>query len=327
MKKISVFIFILMSFIHIEASFLHKMLRAAVPLVAVAGTGFELKNAYDANNAQNKSIADDVSLKLFGEETQTALREYYKTIYTSEKPLSFGVANQEFNAFAVNQAGVNYIFFGYGFLPKVNLSKPPKPIENESEEDFELRCEDFLKIRKEERKQSKEWLHNPPMKEFKEKLETITAVAKHEMGHLAYEHPQQQANNRAKLSTEMGILSAFLNGYLVKSSFAKNITEVGLVGKIGASISFALLTRMYSLYKQNELARLYECEADDFAIKNAVSKEELIQYKILFEEELKRQVGIKVSLFHQFYHTYMSTHPSPPSRIEKVQKAIDNWQK
>lgn len=325
MKKSLIFILFLMISAHLHASFLHKVLRTTLVGATLGTVGLNMNTMYNTVKEPEFDIEKNMGAVIFDDELQQMLRENFKSIYTLQKPLFFAASPVANNVQAYADKNNNYIMYGYTFLPTFEWTQMPERRAGESDEAFNERWEHYTNVHHKEHEDHAKFLRNPPKQELLEKLQHISMAGKHEIGHLVHEHVQERKNARNFIIMTGTTLNIVFGAHMFKDALTKTISKAGLLGRIVSIGALLPVTGFCSLYSLAAMFRKQECEADDFAIKHATSKQELQAHIDVLNNYARADLLRNMSPSERRVRTLFSTHPSTESRIAKLHEAIASW--
>lgn len=171
------------------------------------------------------------------------------------------------------------------------------------------------------------FIEDMPDEFFLEQIRKNKLLFEHEIDHLNHEDGPHVLKFQLQKAYLNSSLATLINGYILRNTFTKNNSKLALLGNTFKIMACFVASRIERHYEMRKFQQSYEARADDSAIKNAQTVDELKDYKkwqeffIPFENpELKEMPELLKNIAQSF-----KTHPSTASRIEKIQKAIDNW--
>jgi hypothetical protein len=325
---------------NISASPINKVLRAMVPVTALATTAYTARDVYDAYDAKREYLKlraqnDERKFILFDEKKQEYLREYFRPLYQSNKPLYFGVEDNGTHGSAHNYPDKNYVFFQWDFLPQ---RKTPNEVtyyeqnEDESAESFEERVDI------EHRKKLQDFYNQLTIEELSESIEKHKALAGHEIGHLVLNHSPKSDDHEVNLTAGLTSMQGLFNGVITINALTKNASKVGLISRMGLMAALVPMTQFFAFYQKQALSRKHEIEADDYGLAHCTTIAQLEKEKQRWQTQIQNELDQKkrfkergttdTTLFlYGLFTKYLNTHPTYQERLERVEKAIRDFKK
>jgi len=152
-------------------------------------------------------------------------------------------------------------------------------------------------------------------------------VIHHELGHLLLDHRQREDAFHKSITSGIVGTGLLCNLIAMTRTQASPYEKVGHITMMGSLVplSYYAIKLLYLRF-----GRFVEQEADDFAIKQAKSREELVEghrymsYNFL---PVEFKIGPKtfIERLDNIKNRLLLTHPPIQERLEKLQQSVDTW--